>query len=167
MTVKTDWKALEILCSAHQAGLGKLMEMETAINRIRQGDAASAVKTLRGLFQFFNGELRVHFSHEEEALFPAISRVIGPMGPVQVMLDEHRILWQAIDELQQALNDYDDEGAKAAERIDRISSNILWTLRSHIEKEDQMLFPMAETQLDRGDKELVTQTMELIAPVDR
>lgn len=159
MAVKTEWKALEILGSAHQAGLGKLMQMEGAINKIRQGDSASAVKTLRGLFQFFNGELRVHFSHEEVALFPAISRVIGPMGPVQVMLDEHRILWNAIDELEQALTCYEDGETQAAGRIDRIASNILWTLRSHIEKEDQMLFPIADTQLNRAEKEFVTQAM--------
>ena len=159
MAVKTEWKALEILDSAHQAGLGKLMEMEDAINQIRQGDSASAVNTLRGLFQFFNGELRVHFSHEEVALFPAISRVIGPMGPVQVMLDEHRILWQAIDELELALTRYDNGEVTAAERIDSIASNILWTLRSHIEKEDQMLFPLAETQLGKAEKEVVSNAI--------
>ncbi|MDO8473608.1 MAG: hemerythrin domain-containing protein [Dehalococcoidia bacterium] len=160
MATKTNWKALDILGSAHIGGLSKLAEMEAAIKQLRSGDTLTAASRLRGLLTFFDGDLKTHFDHEEKALFPVLSRIIGPMGPVQVMLDEHKVLWQAIEELKLALPDCERGEANAAEKVDRIASHILWTLRSHIQKEDEMLFPMADTQLNTADKEIVTLAIE-------
>lgn len=160
MTTTARWEALDILSGAHQVGLGKLKEMEGAIENLRGGAVAGAVVRLRELLVFFNGELRTHFFHEEDALFPALSRAIGPMGPVQVMLGEHRSLWQAIDALEEALDASERGEAGAADQALRVASHIVWALRSHIQKEDEMLFPTANTLLGEAEKREVTSRIE-------
>lgn len=160
METTTGWKALAILSAAHREGLKKLERMEWAAEELRRGEVARAAAELRTLFAFFNGELRTHFAHEEESLFPVLSRSIGPMSPVEVMLEEHRSLWRAIDALELALGRLEHGEAGAADEVQRVARHIVWLLRSHIEKEDQMLFPMAERCLRQPEKQEVTSGIE-------
>lgn len=76
------------------------------------------------------------------------------------MLEEHRSLWQATDALEQGLDDLERGGAAAADEVQRVASHIVWFLRSHIHKEDEMFFPMAETYVRDAGKREVTSRIE-------
>ncbi|MBI2858299.1 MAG: hemerythrin domain-containing protein [Chloroflexi bacterium] len=155
----SDWKAISVLQQAHQAGLEKMEWLQSAIEELKQGKTDSALGRLRDLTGFFDGDLRLHFFQEENALFPAISHAIGPMGPVAVMLDEHKALWQAIDRLEEEI-ERGVQGEASTAPLQHVASYILWALRSHIEKEDRMLFPLAEAHLNIAEREAVTSLIE-------
>ena len=84
-----------------------------------------------------------HHEKEEEALFPALERQGLPRdgGPIGVMLHEHERGRDCVRRLRAAIDDESIESAKDAAR------EYTALLRSHIAKEDQVLFPMARDVL--------------------
>ena len=158
---------MDILHQAHLVGLEKMHSMEAAIEGLKRGPADAAIAQLRELLAFFNGELRTHFLHEEEALFPALSRAIGPMGPVAVMTEEHKSLGRAVHALVEALADLEHGSTQSTKEAQQIASHILWALRSHIKKEDEMLFPLAKAHLSERGRQEVTYRMETTTAAPR
>jgi hemerythrin-like domain-containing protein len=90
-----------------------------------------------------------HHAKEETALFPALERAGIPRlgGPVGVMLDEHvegrRLLGIIRENLAAAETD-----ARAAERVREAARAYIELLRQHIQKEDNVLFAIADQALD-------------------
>lgn len=81
-----------------------------------------------------------HARLEEELLFPRLEPFLGPMGPLAVMLSEHR----GIDELLEAVRRETDAAALAdlVHRLIELSAG-------HFRKEEMVLFGMARRFLDR------------------
>lgn len=158
-------EGIAILRHAHEVGEGKLKLLSETINEPDFAEDPAAIETLKDILKFFNGELRVHFRHEEEALFPALEKVIGRDGPVQVMLDEHQSLWMAIDRLEEnveALEDPQADHKEAAKTIRLVGSHIVGLLSSHIQKENLALFPIAEQSLSPLTLEEVSEQIKAI-----
>jgi hemerythrin-like domain-containing protein len=129
-----------LLREEHQIILGALDVLERAAARAAAGDTVAeawwtaAVGWLRAFAD------RNHHAKEEAALFPAMVKAGVPSegGPIAVMLEEHvegRRLVTAIE-----------TGAGAA-RLAACRSYVA-LLRAHIEKEDEIVFPLADSVLD-------------------
>lgn len=161
-------RPLDILRSAHQAALGELGRMEGAAKALPQ-DRNAAWEALGQVTGFVDRELKVHFRHEEEVLFPYLARVIGQEGPIAAMLDEHQSLWRAWDTFQEKVGELKaspaDGAVKQVQAVQQIANYIVSFLRSHIQKEDTVLFPIAEEALDPLTmKEVVTRIREVETP---
>jgi hemerythrin-like domain-containing protein len=96
---------------------------------------------LLGWFRTFAD--RSHHGREEAVLFPAMLRVGLPAegGPVDVMLEEHdagRVLVRAM-------------AAAGGESRSALAGRFAALLRTHIDKEEEILFPMAESLLDEAE----------------
>lgn len=92
--------------------------------------------------------LDAHARTEEELLFPALERQMGPGGPLAVMRSEHKALEQALADTARAA---DREAAVAALR------RVLQIVQAHFAKEEQVLFQMAEAAL--GERALEDLTL--------
>ena len=91
-------------------------------------------------------ELKVHNEAEETYLFPLMDPLFGGgHGPTACMREEHRQLW---DLTLMVLGDITDGAARNPDQCERLSFQLITTLRSHIEKENNVLYPMAERMLD-------------------
>lgn len=154
-----EWKAMGMLRQAHETATERLKTLEAAGELLAAGRDDEALPALREQLAFFNGELQEHFLHEEEALFPELGRVIGDMGPVGAMREEHRTLWLVVDDLSDAVERM-ERGDRCRLETGRIMAHILWLLRGHIEREDKMLFPLAESYLDERARQLVDLKIE-------
>jgi hemerythrin-like domain-containing protein len=149
MTSPTD-----ILRSEHRVILRALVLLEVAAARL------SAGQPLRdGLWQELLDWLRTfadrnHHGKEEQYLFPALGEAGVPTqgGPVSVMLDEHtegRVLLQAM-------------GAGPVGRRVEAARRYGQLLRDHIDKENGVLLPLAETLLDPQSQLLVVRGFEKV-----
>jgi hemerythrin-like domain-containing protein len=111
---------------------------------------------------FMKGDLVLHRRKEEEVLFPILGGHIGVAGgPIAVMLSEHATEKALLEELDGALADA-RQGQEATERIRRAAEGILDLLRAHIQKEDHVLFPIAEDRLTPEEQAEGTRRMETI-----
>lgn len=144
----------EILSREHQVVLGRLDALERALD-------AYDVNGLREALHFFDERLVLHRRKEEEVLFPALGAHIGTeVGPVACMLEEHRDEREKIETIRDALRDPSSTGAR--DRILAAGRYILELLRHHIQKEDRVLFPMAESVLSDEEKKAVKSGMDAI-----
>jgi hemerythrin-like domain-containing protein len=95
-----------------------------------------------------------HHGKEERCLFPALAKAGVPSeaGPVAVMLEEHdrgRRLLQTM------------ESGEGAERA-RAARDYVWLLREHIDKENGVLFPLADAVLDEPTRGRLDDELEAV-----
>lgn len=122
-----------------------------------------AVERLEGVVEVLRvvGD-RCHHGKEEQVLFPALAEVgHGPQdGPVGAMLVDH-------EEGRALLTELEDEavalraGRGDPRRIARAGARYAALLRDHIEREDEVLFPMADELLAGREDELQARYAEI------
>ncbi len=128
----------------HEVILRALGVLERFGRALEAGEAVDR-EGLAWLQRFFGTFAdRCHHGKEEQHLFPALERHGIPRegGPIGVMLQEHeegRALVRAMAQ---------EDGHRAAEAIRAYAA----LLRAHIEKENGVLFPMAEQVLPESEQ---------------
>ncbi len=157
-------KPTEILKHEHQVILMVLEAAEQEAERIHDSSAVRA-DIVEEMFDFFrNFADRCHHAKEEDLLFVRMEERGLPAhsGPVAVMLHEHdqgRGYLRAIAEALPRAGEGDVE-ARAA-----IRSNILGyvqLLRAHIDKEDNILYPMADRVFTPEDQRWLSEAFDRV-----
>jgi hemerythrin-like domain-containing protein len=83
-----------------------------------------------------------HHQREEQALFPRMEKA-GIEGPPHMMRMEHEMLRSATRALVEQMTSSDAAGGDFVARLLRTAGGLVGLLREHIEKENQVLYPMA------------------------
>ncbi|MFO0982674.1 MAG: hemerythrin domain-containing protein [Planctomycetota bacterium] len=134
------------LSHQHHHGLVMCQRVEKAVARgSREPAALEALRT--EMVAFFDCDLAPHFAAEAEVLFPAIEHDLGPLALVRELLGEHGQLLALAAELRGCADPGPPLGEFAA------------LLRAHIRKEEDLLFPRFESELDPA------RARELAAPL--
>ena len=89
---------------------------------------------------------KCHHSKEENLLFPAMEAVGIPRqsGPISAMLSEHQTGRKYIQCMQESFDTYMTGEKTEFGRFVQNAINYVDLLRLHIEKENQILFPMVD-----------------------
>lgn len=127
------------------------------------GKAANPEHYVQLLDFFITFVDRCHHSKEEELLFPALEEVgvSREGGPVGVMLKEHQQGRALVAEMKTALDQFKSGDKAAAQDLITHSNDYIMLLDFHIDKENNVLFPMAEKYLPK------TKMVELKKGFDR
>jgi hemerythrin-like domain-containing protein len=107
---------------------------------------------------------KCHHGKEEDLLFPEMVEAGIPKdrGPIGVMLAEHvqgRAYVRAMGEAVEALKGGD---RKAQEKFIENARNYIALLTQHIDKENNILFPMGDRVLDRKTQEELLEKFEVM-----
>jgi len=134
---------LQAWMAEHDEALVRLGRMESAV---ASGDWGGVREGADWLYQ----ELKLHNEAEEQHLFPLMDPFFGGgHGPTHCMREEHRQLWNLTLTI---LDDISAEGlARNPEDAGRTATQLIGMLRAHIEKENKVLYPMAEKILSAAD----------------
>lgn len=132
--------AVSILSGEHRVILQVLATLENMAKHSATGvlpvdDAKDALEILRTFAD------KCHHGKEEDILFPTLEALVPGFGPTQVMRNEHvegRTLIRAMGKAVDCGN---------ASHFANAARGYVELLRSHIEKEDGILFPMAQSML--------------------
>ncbi len=142
------------LMQQHREAEAMLARLADTIRGVRQDHSAAAhLAELRELRRVVQGEVLSHFREEELALFPVLGRHLGSSeGPIAAMMEDHAAFRQL---------ELDFEGALAAieaglgdewpEKLCAAGEALGELLQVHIQKEDGVLFPMAEDRLSEAE----------------
>lgn len=106
------------------------------------------VAAIRAVFAVVEQLLLDHARIEEELLFPRLQPHVGHMGPISVMLAEHR----SIDSLLETAR-----GESDLSSLKSLAGRLIELASSHFRKEESVLFGMAEQYLGN---ELLTELGE-------
>ncbi len=137
---------IQTMIIEHDALLNFLTELEE-INKAVQADkdaviSLEIINKLNSLAKKFLGA-EPHHQREEQVLFPALEAV-GVSGPPRIMKMEHvelRELKRRLRELSEVGPDLSVQEFK--EELQLIAENLVFKLRDHIFKENNILYPTA------------------------
>jgi hemerythrin-like domain-containing protein len=136
----------QVLMDEHQLILAVLDSLEEGADRLDSGDKVDPeffLDAAEFVADFADG---CHHSKEENILFVAMTAMNMPQdsGPVAVMLSEHDEGRRYTDGFRSAAEQMKDGNAAAAADVVRNVFDYVNLLREHINKENNVLFPMAE-----------------------
>src|SRR3990170_4752571 len=155
-------RSTEVLSAEHRAiervldVLEKLVTRYGAENKIELKALSDIVDFLRN---FADG---CHHAKEEKLLFPALNQkgMSLESGPVAVMLHEHDNGRGYIRGMVNGMEKFKAEPIKAKKEILENARHYIDLLRQHIFKEDNILFPMADSLIDSMEQKKMLADFE-------
>jgi len=105
---------------------------------------------------------KCHHGKEEEILFPALVKhgIPDEGGPIAVMLNEHQQGRDFIKLLSSAFKEYEGGNKSSVSDIVSSSRGYVHLLRNHIEKENNILFSMADRALNEKEQSEMFEAFE-------
>ncbi len=146
--------ATGVLRNEHEAILRMLEVCERVAQRLQRDEPVTA-DTLAGLLEFFQIFAdRCHHGKEEDLLFPLLEQKGLPRdgGPIGVMLSEHTMGRSLIRDMVDATRSYTEGREDAGRQWAEAASEYAGLLRAHIQKENNILFVMAERLLSDAEQ---------------
>lgn len=142
-------QAIETLVHEHRVIEQVLGSLATLAARLQRGEATDR-GAIHGFAAFFrNFADRCHHGKEEDLLFDAMTRhgLSREAGPIAVMLADHLEGRRCVGELAR-VGDGDGELTEAERAaVVEAATTFIPLLRGHIQKEDHILYPMAQQYL--------------------
>ena len=138
--------AINELLAEHEAVKLTLKILEKIGQKIDETGRIPQTGHVEQLFDFFSTFVdRCHHGKEEELLFPALEQVgiSREGGPVGVMLKEHQQGRDLVSKMKNELSRYRDGDNDTALNFKKYADDYIALLDFHIEKENNVLFPMA------------------------
>ena len=146
---------IEDLKTEHGAVKITLRILDRICNAAEKTGEISIPDHLAQLIEFFRTFVdKCHHGKEEELLFPALEEVgvSREGGPIGVMLKEHQQGRDLVAKMNAALVQYSEGNREAASDLIQHARAYIVLLVQHIDKEDNVLFPMADRHLS-GEKQ--------------
>ncbi len=143
-------KATEELKNEHQGIEVMLKVLQSVSERLLAGGPVE-LEHVDGMMEFFTVFVdKCHHGKEEEFLFPALEGVGIPRegGPIGVMLHEHVKGRELVGQMKNALDQLKMEDPKGRIGFPQVAKEYWELLRQHIDKENNVLFALADAKLD-------------------
>ncbi|AIY85665.1 MULTISPECIES: hemerythrin domain-containing protein [unclassified Thermotoga] len=152
--------ATDVLKEEHRAIETMLNVLEKICNKLEVGEKIN-VDHLEQILEFIRIFVdKCHHGKEEDLLFPAMERAGVPKegGPIGTMLYEHEIGRNYVDKLSHGIDEYKKGNNESVKEIVENARNYISLLREHINKEDNILYVIADTHLSpEKQKELLNR----------
>ena len=117
-----------------------------------------------GILGFLKGFVdKCHHGKEEELLFPALVNAGVPKeGPIRIMLHEHEKGRNYIKDMSAAFAGYTRGDKSSSKDIVKNTEGYISLLRDHIERENNVLFVMADSRLSEKIQDELFEGFEKI-----
>lgn len=142
-----------------------MLNILTEVARRLEAGRGADLKDLSDILEFLEVFAdRCHHAKEEELLFPAMEKagISGEQGPIGVMMAEHqagRALIKDMDESVSGITRGEDRAGLNFAHQARAYADLL---AAHIEKEDTILYPLADSRLSKKTQENLKKGFEHI-----
>jgi hemerythrin-like domain-containing protein len=143
-----EMKAIQELRNEHEGIKRMLRILDAVAGRVEDGDR-TVHKDVDSIMEFLSVFAdKCHHGKEEDHLFPALEKAGVPRegGPIGVMLAEHVQGRGFISDMKAGI-----EGGKDVNKFASAAGGYIDLLTRHIDKENNVLFPMAEGRIDEAE----------------
>lgn len=158
-------KAIQELRMEHDAVKLTLKVLDRICQKIELSGKMDDPRGVDHLLEFFTVFVdKCHHGKEEELLFPALEQVgVGrDKGPIGVMLKEHQQGREYVQKMKAAISQIKSGAASAVFDFTRTARDYISLLDQHIDKENTVLFPLAEKQLTAAKLAELSKGFEII-----
>jgi hemerythrin-like domain-containing protein len=149
----------------HNAVQLTLRILDKFCQKIEQSGEIIDVQHLDQLLEFFKVFVdKCHHGKEEELLFPALENVgvSREGGPIAVLLNEHQQGREYVRNMNASLSQYSKGNQTSIGEFLKTARAYINLLNQHIDKENSVLFPLAEKHLSEGEQAKLWEGFELI-----
>ena len=157
-------KPTDVLREEHR-GIELMMDiLESILERMEKNESPD-VGHLDRIVEFFQVFAdKCHHGKEEELLFPSLEAAGIPKegGPVAVMLSEHDSGRAFIRGMRVGIEQMKNGNAAGGSHFRENAWNYIMLLRQHIDKEDNILFRMADAHIPQERQEEMVEEFEKI-----
>lgn len=157
-------KATKQLKDEHQGVLLSLSILEKINLKLKKGEEINP-KHLEQLLEFIRVFVdKCHHGKEEDLLFPAMEKTGIPNegGPIGMMLQEHDLGRGYVKNFAKAIEEFKKGNPKAVKKIINSSGNYIELLRDHIDKEDNILYMIADAHLSTKTQKDLLKKFEIV-----
>jgi len=157
--------AIKELKHEHQAIKTTLSILDKVTQKISVTHEIGAMEHLALLVEFFQVFVdKCHHGKEEDLLFPALMElgVSKNGGPIGVMLAEHEQGRKFVRELKKGVDQIKRKDPAAIDIIIQSANNYIVLLKNHIEKEETVLFALADQHLSKEKQDQLYKGFENI-----
>jgi hemerythrin-like domain-containing protein len=146
-------KATDDLRAEHRGIERMLAITEKAAQRLEAGKDVPSQVFVNAADFFRNFADKCHHGKEENELFPALEKAGIPRqgGPIGVMLSEHEQGRAYLKAMASAAERFAGQDASARKQLIDAARGYAGVLRAHIYKEDNILFPMADSAIPSAE----------------
>jgi hemerythrin-like domain-containing protein len=155
-------KATQQLKDEHEGIKTMLSVMEKISDTIEKGMDLN-IDHFSGIIEFLKGFAdKCHHGKEEDILFPAMvnNGVPEKGGPIAVMLMEHQMGREYIKSMSEGLDSYRNGNKAAIKDMISFAMQYVDLLRNHIEKENNILFMMADWVINETEQSAIYEAFE-------
>jgi hemerythrin-like domain-containing protein len=152
------------LIDEHECIKSMLSIIEKIVNDIGKGEKLNT-EHFGKILDFIKGFAdRNHHQKEEDILFPAMVKngILKEGGPIAVMLNEHESGRNYVKGMSEAFEAYKSGQKNTVSDIISNATSYVQLLRNHIEKENNILFMMAERVLSEETKNIIFDEFEKV-----
>ena len=155
-------KATQTLMNEHRVIERVLTALEIAAGRVSLGEEVRPAFFINAALFIKNFADGCHHHKEEGILFVAMNEAGMPSegGPIGVMLAEHKQGREFTAAMKDAAEKWDKGDRSAQRAVTQNAHGYTSLLRVHIQKEDTILFPMAERAIPPQQQEKVEADFE-------
>ncbi len=149
----------------HDAVRLTLRILDKICQKIEKSEEIIDLQHLDQLLEFFKVFVdKCHHGKEEELLFPALENVgvSREGGPIGVMLNEHQQGREYVRDMNAALAQYTNGDRRTVDAFVKTAREYISLLNQHIDKENHVLFPLAETHLSEQEQSKLWEGFEII-----
>jgi regulator of cell morphogenesis and NO signaling len=140
----------------HEDLTARLEQLEGLCRRAEDGAApADLADALGGMIDRLREEVDVHSNKEELALFPVLRRHPLPAGLLDTLLEEHEGIRAYVHEFAAEAGLWLGGGRTRAPAWIAPARQARGLLSTHMQKENLLLFPVAERVLSEAEREEV------------
>lgn len=157
-------KATQVLIDEHEAVLIILKVLEKINQRI-ENEEQLEIKHLEQILEFFKVFVDLcHHTKEEVCLIPTVKNlgIDNHDNLIQIILNEHNKGRNLVKELKEAKDAYKNGQKYALAQIAEKAQSYINLLNSHIDKENNILFPRSDAVLKEEQQEELCKEFEKI-----
>lgn len=150
-------KATNILMHEHRI-IERMLNILSHFSLCLEQHKQVSPKSLRMCIDFIKTFADTCHHHKEEGVLFAQMEIHGmPVngGPIGVMLAEHEMGRNYVREMEKAIQDYENNKIGAEIEFVKNARGYIGLLSQHINKEDNILYPIAEDMLSDMDEKIV------------
>ena len=139
-----DGHIIKTMVKEHEhilAMLDELQEIDIQLTTNDQNNGMTLMNRVNELAKKIIGA-EPHHEREEKVLFPVLEN-LGISGPPHVMRLEHEVIRKLKLELKNETENFDQDWAVRVEIVSHLILKLCTNLRQHIDKENNILYPMA------------------------
>ena len=157
-------RSTEQLKEEHEAIKLMLRILDRVCEKLESGEEVNPEDIYQILEFIKNFADKCHHEKEEDLLFPAMEEAGIPKegGPISVMLMEHNTGRDHVRGMSEVLAEYKAGNRKVSSKLVENARNYITLLTQHIDKEDNVLYPMADKCLSEGKQEELLEKFEFI-----